>query len=59
MSHFAKCIFWVGVLLGTCFLSSCRDSSVGEQEKRLPEVMQGNNILIGIVAESESSDFFL
>ena len=58
MSHSAKCIFWVGVLLGTCFLSSCRDSSVGEQNKRFSEEMQGD-ILIGIVPESESSGFFL
>jgi ABC-type oligopeptide transport system substrate-binding subunit/ABC-type branched-subunit amino acid transport system substrate-binding protein len=69
MSHLTKCIFWAVLLLGTCFLSSCSDNSVGEQDNILigivaesaNSVFKGgqDNILIGIVAESANSVFFL
>jgi ABC-type oligopeptide transport system substrate-binding subunit/ABC-type branched-subunit amino acid transport system substrate-binding protein len=58
MSYFTKYIFWVALLVIPCLLSSCNDGSIEEQERLRSEVLQGD-ILIGIVAESVNSVFFL
>ncbi|MCI5123331.1 MAG: hypothetical protein D3925_02340, partial [Candidatus Electrothrix sp. AR5] len=59
MSYCTKYIFWVALLVVPWLLSSCNDgSSVKEQERRRSEVLQGD-ILIGIVAESVNSVFFI
>jgi branched-chain amino acid transport system substrate-binding protein len=58
MSYFTKYIFWVALLVVPYLLSSCNDGSIEEQERRRSEVLQGD-ILIGIVAESVNSVFFL
>ncbi|XCN74108.1 MAG: ABC transporter substrate-binding protein [Candidatus Electrothrix aestuarii] len=58
MSHCTRCIFWIALLLAPYFLSSCSDGAI-EEQKNLHSEERQDDILIGIVAESVNSVFFL